>query len=198
MLADDEADWSRTGPYLGASVVGGSFLVAGDDYADQLVGLGLEVETDVENDIDGVPNDVEFDPALGYDVFVGYRFHKFLAAEAEFEWLTDIEFDEDGGTLVDGDSMTFAASLRAILPLGRFEPFAVVGIGAMYANLSDTQNLGVVFEDGTDFLWKVGGGIDFHVTEHVGLRFQTDYMRPKGNIHALEHTSFGGGLFYRF
>lgn len=195
-----EVDWSRTGPYLGASVVGGGFLTATDDYADQLVPLGLEVERDLRADppILGIPNDVEHDLSLGYDVFVGYRVHKYVATEVEFEWLTDVEFDEDGGTLVDGDTMTFATSVRGILPLGRFEPFAVVGIGAMYANLEDVQRLGVAFEEGTDFLWKVGGGFDFHVTEHLGVRFSTDWMRPKGNIHALDHVSVGGGLFYRF
>ncbi len=181
-------DWSRTGPYFGASVVGGGFTAATDDLNDQLGPLGLEL----------LPNDVEHDLGLGYDIYVGYRAHKFVAAELEFEHLTDIEFDENGGTLLDGESMTFTASVRAILPLGRFEPFGVVGVGLMHADLNDAQNLGVVYEDGIGFLWKVGGGFDFHLTECVGLRFSTDYMRPKGNIHNLEHVSVGGGLFYRF
>ncbi|MCR9093004.1 MAG: porin family protein [bacterium] len=201
LAEEGEVDWSRTGPYLGASLVGGRFLVLADDLEEQLVPLGLEIPrvpgTGPGSTL-GIQNSIEHDFSIGYDVFVGYRVHKYVAAEAEFEWLTDVAFDENGGTFVDGDTMTFAASVRAILPLGRFEPFAVVGIGAMYANLEDAQRLGVMFEDGTDFLWKVGGGFDFHLTEQVGVRFSTDYMRPKGNIHALEHASVGGGLFYRF
>ena len=193
-------DWSRTGPYFGASVVGGGFTAATDDLNDQLSPLGLELPPDFSAvpPFMGTSNDIEHDLGLGYDIYVGYRAHKFVAAELEFEHLTDIEFDENGGTFLDGESMTFTASVRAILPLGRFEPFGVVGVGLMHTDLNDSQNLGVVYEDGVGFLWKVGGGFDFHVTECVGLRFSTDYMRPKGNIHNLEHVSVGGGLFYHF
>ena len=198
---EEEDPWTRTGPYVGASVVGGAFSTLNNELEKQLIPLGLEVSAipgSGPGSRPGEPNDVEHDMGLGYDVYAGYRVHKYLAAEAEFEWITDVEFDIDNGTFVDGETMTFAASVRGILPLGRFEPFAVIGIGAMYAGFEDSQDTGVRFDEGSGFMWKLGGGFDLHVTEHVGIRFTTDWVQPQGKIKDLDYASVGGGLFYRF
>lgn len=192
----DDVDWDRTGPYVGAGAVGGQFLTASDAYANQFVALGLETFDSVGNPDRN--DDLEHDISPGFDLYAGYRIHRFLAAELEFEMLPGVEFDVNEGTLVEADTFAFTGALRAILPLGRFEPYVLGGVGVMEAKLDDSQDLGVIFKDGADLLARVGGGFDFHIARCVALRFSAEWMIPRGDLHELDYVSIGGGLQYRF
>lgn len=194
--ADDD-DFDRLGPYIGASLQGGSLLTADEAYANQLVDLGLVIVQIGPND-PSRNDSIESDVGLGFDVYVGYRAHKYLAAELEFEMIPDVDFDVRDGTLVEARTMAGTANLRAILPIGPIEPYVLAGVGVIDAELDDAQNLGVFFREGTDLLGRFGGGIDVHFAECVVVRTNIDYMMARGDLHELEYLSFGVGLQYRF
>lgn len=196
VAADDDDDWARTGPYFGVSAVGGTFITAPDNYEKQFVALGLEVLPDPP--LPAIDNDLDHDAAAGFDIYLGWRLHKYVAAELEVEYLPEVKFDEDGGDFVEAETLVFSGAVRGILPLGRFEPYVLGGIGFMDADVDDVRNLGVILDEGTDLAIRFGGGFDFHLHRNVALRFSAEWMLPRGDIHEMEYVSIGGGLQYRF
>ena len=72
-------DYDRSGAYVG---VGWSF--AWDDFEDELESGGVRA------DVDG---------SFGINGRVGYRFHPKVAAELEYEWYDDFDFDAKFGGL---------------------------------------------------------------------------------------------------
>jgi len=196
VAADDEEDWARTGPYFGVSAVGGTFITAPDNYEKQFVALGLE--TLPVPPLPAMDNDLDHDAAAGFDIYLGWRLHKYVAAELEVEYLPEVEFDENAGDFVEAETLVFSGAVRGILPLGRFEPYVLGGIGFMDADVDDVRNLGVILNDGVGLAIRVGGGFDFHLHRNVALRFSTEWMLPRGDIHEMEYVSIGGGLQYRF
>ena len=170
--AADEEDpvYARSGPYVQAYAT----------YA-------------IENFQNEFPNGYKLDDAAGISGRVGYRIDRYFSVEAEFQWIDS--FDVSG---VDrGDLDTFAGTLNAkayLLP-SRFQPFLVMGIGAVHFDL-DTNLLS---EDSTSFLFKGGGGFDVYVTEHFVLGFEVTYsVTDGGDFDDFEWTTVGAGLQYRF
>jgi opacity protein-like surface antigen len=206
--ATEEDVYARTGPYLGATIIAGSFL----NITDQLV-------KDVEPTLSGgVSRPLETDPALGFDIYVGYRIHKYFAIEAEFEMLpsSDIDFsrttlfepaavgpppsdeiDFSDGTLAELESMTGTVNAKVFWPLGRFQPFALAGVGVADIELQDKFNLNVRVSE-IEVVGRFGGGADFYLTDHVVAHFTVEYLLPGGALSDFDYVSYGAGLQYRF
>ena len=188
-FAEDEVDdYTRAGFYGGVGVIGASFRTLDDQIASQLESLGYAA--------------TEVDPALGFEVYVGYRAHPNLAVEAEFELVPEFDIDSDSpasaGTLAETEVMTASVAAHLILPLGSWQPYATVGIGVMDAEVVDTLSLGGVAQDETDLVGRFGGGLDFYFTEHIVGRASIDYYIPGDKLHQLDYVSFGAGVQYRF
>ena len=187
-LAEDEVDYARTGPYIGATILGGSYLTINDQLAKDLLGSGIP---------SGQEN-VEQDPALGFDIYVGYRLHRYFAVEGEFEMLPSSDIDlREAGTLSEVESLTGTFNAKAFLPFGRFQPFVLVGVGVADIENQDVANLGVWVSD-TEVVGRFGGGADFYLTEHVVAHFGAEYVLPGGNLSDFDYISYGAGIQYRF
>ena len=113
-----------------------------------------------------------------------------------------------------GPFADFTANLRAIWPLGRFEPYATVGIGVGWANLVTRQVTGIAcspgfvgwwctgtrtrLADGVSFVTKLGGGVDFWMSEDFGLTVDAVYLINAGGLEELDYLKLGWGAKFRF
>ena len=97
-----------------------------------------------------------------------------------------------GTKILDDDFSGWSLTLNGKLYgfLGRIQPYALFGMG------------GLVFDDkrGDDsgFLARLGGGLDFYLTDNIVLDFEAAYALPAGSIDDLQFATFGFGIQYRY
>jgi opacity protein-like surface antigen len=143
---------------------------------------------------------------IGVDAWLGYRVMPNLAVEAEIEYLNG--FDPKG---VSVDALTTTANLKAYLPIDRFQPFALVGIGVTTYFVSPD---GFPFDDRSAFSARFGGGADYYLTENIALGVRVSYVLVTGAsdesdyvdyapdligaLDAGDYVSFTWGAQYRF
>jgi len=165
-----EPDYAATGPYLG---VGAAF--AWDNF-DEILG---ELDPDV---------------AFGFDAWGGYRFLSFLAAELQIEYLNGFDTKHNPGFEIEGQAVTFTGNLKAYLPLDRFQPFFLAGVGLGYVELDVA---GIEISD-TELAARFGGGFDFYLTDALALQLSSSYVLQTGYLDGLDYVSLIAGLQYRF
>lgn len=186
-MADaEEDDFNRAGAYLGGRVLGGSY----GRYDDRLISR-LDV------DAMGNSEDVDHDAQLGFDIYAGYRLHKNLAVEGEFEMMPSAKIKATSGTLVELESWVLSGAVKAILPFGGLQPYVSAGVGYMEVDVKDRRELGFGDNDG-GVVGRAGGGIDVYLTKHVVLNVAIDYIIPSSDLGDYDYLSFGGGIQYRF
>ena len=144
--AGAQEDFARSGPYLGIMGVFGRERFNSDvrgSLNDYLAANPIVV--DGETLIYGV--NTKLNGSFGIDGVVGYRFHRYLSAEVEGEWLFAFEGDValtnpqellplDQNFLPDIAEMEFeittvTGNLKAHLLTGPYQPFLLVGGGMM-------------------------------------------------------------------
>ena len=77
----------------------------------------------------------------------------------------------------------------------RFQPYGLLGIGAMRAELK-VGSFGDVHD--TDLAFRFGGGIDSYLTDTWVVNLEISYVRPTGDVGDINYISLGGGIQYRF
>jgi len=147
--------------------------------------------------------------ALGFKGRVGYRFLPMLAAEGEIEWAEfDLDIPAGVGAVIGGGQKvaevqyhTFTANLRAYPPPdinildGRLEPFILGGVGFANANVSGT---GISGDSATRFAARGGAGLEFHVTDHVSVVGDAEYVASTNELKDLGYLSVGWGVQINF
>ncbi len=131
----------------------------------------------------------DFSNGGGFNVRAGWRLWPYLAAEMQFEYVTGFS---DLGLDIDVWNVTWNA--KAFLLTGRWQPYALFGMGVAEANLDGPG--GSIDEN--DFAIRVGGGLDFYVTEHVALTVESAWIKPTDDIKDVNYVTIGGGIQYRF
>ena len=175
-----QVDYARNGFYVG---LGGTYAI--DAAAQDALG-------------DAVPGyDVDIDDMLGLNTRVGYRFHPNFSAEAHFEWLDKTDISAEGIKAATLWYWTLSADVKAFLLRGRFQPFALVGTGLMYAKAKEAMGYGLSASD-VDFAARFGGGIDIYATKSIVVSVDASYVLPTGSLEDLDYVSIGWGLQYRF
>jgi len=147
----------------------------------------------------------DFQNSFGVNGRAGYRCHPRFSAEVEVEWLDGFETvisDSKFGKIFafDAEPLVVTVNTKGYLLTGRYQPFVLLGMGAMMADLG-VRNLvaglsGSVSETG--FAMRLGGGIDFYATKHVVVSVEADYVLPFDDLEGLDYISIGLGLQYRF
>lgn len=170
--ADPEAgalDAARTGPFLGVAGV----------YA-------LEAF------------DRSFDDSAGINVRVGYRAFPNMAFELTYEWLEG--FDSTAGTPErELDTHLITANARLFGLTGRFQPYALVGLGILVVNTEWRQpGAPKPYAVEAGFTARFGGGLDFYLSEHTVLNLEGTYLAPSGNVKGEPYGTLGASYQYRF
>jgi len=172
----EESGYSRSGVYLGANVVGASYVR-----------------------IDQIDDGLDVDEVVGFSAYGGYRANPVLALEMQFEMLTKADLDLDGaGKIGDLTMWTLTGNMKIFLWPERFQPYVLVGLGAMQIDFEDSTGL-VSDEADTNFVYRFGAGLDFYITEHIVASVGANYLLPAGSdLEDLDYVSYGGGIQYRF
>ncbi len=143
--------------------------------------------------VPGASQSVSGEDGGGLGLRVGYRLHPRIASEFLFQYYWGFEVRARSGTAVsrdefDGWSMTANAKLYPLL--GRFQPYAVAGLG------------GLVFENKRDddagFLARIGGGLDVYITDRFVVDLEAVYLFPGGDISEFQFATFQAGVQYRY
>jgi hypothetical protein len=163
---------------------------------------------------------------MGFMIQGGYRANRIFAVEAEGDFysgfdsyvltgLVDPSLPAVSKLTVDGGNVTVNA--LAYLPFGRFQPFALVGVGGMWARLRSTNAVNLAcgpafappafgFCRGAyaslgntgGFVMKFGGGFDVYATEDWALTVNTAYVLPFGNVEDFRYVHLGWGVRFNF
>jgi hypothetical protein len=162
--ADEETQlaYSRSGGYIG---VGGTFAV--------------ESFSAIGNQDDGAS--VIFR--------AGYRGYPFFAVE----FLGEVMPLFEGTDAIDNDVNGFAVTVnaKALWPLGRAEPYAMVGIGILDID-QDIRNRR------DDFAFRGAAGVDFYLSPSWALYGEAAYLVGTGDVSDFDYATFGGGILFRF
>lgn len=198
-LAEDDDGLFRSGPYFS---VGPTFTTGKVD--------GM-VE-DIFEDAFAVPIDVDLDDSWGVNARLGYRFAPFFAAEVQYEWVDDFDYDlsslgvDFGGATVGGHTAT--VNFKVIAPIWRVQPYALVGAGVAFYDFQDRTPLNLLGGSGSHeaFAGRAGLGIDFHLTDHLVLSTEgsvvgttRDFEQPDlGDLDDYYYIAVTAGFQYRF
>jgi opacity protein-like surface antigen len=167
-------DYGRDGFYLGANVIGASYINIGDR--------------------DQSP---DADETAGFNIYGGYRFNEGIAFEVQGEWLAKSDVDVNN-TSSDIETWAITGNVKYFILPDRFQPYLLMGMGGMHADFKDDFDAGLGGSDG-DFIFRFGGGLDFYITEAIVASLGADYVLPAGSdLEDLDYVSYGAGIQYRF
>ncbi len=146
----------------------------------------------------------------GLDALAGYRFTPHFAIEGQLDWNDD--FADRGrysGTCNTSqgprpcvgdktiDVLTVTANAKGFLPLGRVQPFALLGGGVMRSSDGAFQTLARGDTD-AGYVARFGAGVDLYATRRMLLSLGAAYVLPTGATSDLHYVSIGGNLQFRF
>jgi opacity protein-like surface antigen len=119
----------------------------------------------------------------------------YLAAELQYEWGSEFEFDPD----VLGEIETHVATLnvKGIFTspnVGPIQPYLLAGAGVMHA---EAEVLGIDVDD-TGFAARFGGGFDLYFADNIAGIAEVTYVLPTGDVDGLDYLSLAWGLRYQF
>jgi opacity protein-like surface antigen len=174
------------------------------------VGVGASRSVDiVEPFLDGTPilENLKISDSWGANGRVGYRLTSWFSVEAEYEWLQPFNFSLQGVHLGTLRAQSATANLRLILPLSRFQPYFLLGAGALFLKVDDPFN--VLTLNRSPFAGRVGLGLDVYLTQSLLVNVGAEgVLSPAGlelntgagsvSEHGLGTLTFQFGLGYRF
>ena len=162
--------------------------------------IGGSVSIDMEAESKAESRSVagsDVDEVVGFKGKIGYRPLEWWAAEVEIEYLTGIDIDSSNSNDAELEYLTATLNGKLYIPFDSVEPFAVLGVGVLRADLdyksglnSDTDNAGVAI--------RMGSGIDFYLSDHLAMVVDAAYVLTTGNVDDLDYVSIGWGLQYKF
>jgi opacity protein-like surface antigen len=135
--------------------------------------------------------DISADDGGGFEIRGGYRLHSHFAAEVLFQYYSGFEVKErNSGFDEKFDGWTLTANGKLYPFGGRFQPYAVAGIGGIVF----TEKRG----DDSGFIARMGGGLDFYVNDAFVIDIEVVYLFPAGSISELQFVTFSAGVQYRY
>ena len=141
-------------------------------------------------------NDAQYSTGIGGAL--GYRIHEHVAAEIYGDWVAGWRLKGPGVDRGDAVAGTIGINAKGYLHGGRFQPYALFGLGAAYAERVRTRvSSGLEW----DMAIRLGVGFDWYATEEVGFTFAPMWVQPLGigaNLSDFQYVSIGIGAFLRF
>ncbi|MCH7868997.1 MAG: outer membrane beta-barrel protein [Myxococcales bacterium] len=163
----------------------------------------LEVEDDFRRSF--APLKVKAKETVGTDLRAGYRMHRNIAAELQFQWFSPALVKVEGIDLLEVETWTFTGNLKAYLITERMEvawhgtihPYVVAGVGLMHFYVKDAFGAGLK-GDGEDLAARFGGGIELYFHMNFGVYFDVTYIMTTGDVEGLDHVGMTVGGIFRF
>jgi opacity protein-like surface antigen len=132
----------------------------------------------------------------GANAHAGYRFHKFLAAEVEYEWMKDFHMRVDGIDIGSMQTQVATANLKVVAPFGAFEPYFLAGAGMIFTTVDKAFALDYDVGNG-QFTMKFGAGVDYWLTENMSLSLGAEVVTNSAKITGPPGTTGDGeGIDY--
>ncbi len=146
-----------------------------------------------------LPSGLDSETSFTYGFRGGYRFPRWVAIEVSYEELGSAEIELEFPRLDVGEveGRTFVAQAKGYLTQAPLQPYALIGIGVIDAEIKDTLGVGIA-ENETETVYKLGGGLEAHSGEHLTFFVEGAWTKPAGKIHDFEYTSVLGGIMWRF
>lgn len=194
----------------------GPYLVFNTNYA-------LDYEGDYDGLRDSSINGLNLSARLGYDL------NKYFGVELESGWSV-YDFQTDEGAVksrLGVANITDAGNLHVVpllfnvtakYPMQSFVPYAVGGTGVFFykfENSNQVKNANAKLDvDSAAFGFKLGGGLDYYLTENIALNFESGFWFVNDPDLVIKDTSpakdilsnkadvdtwyVGGGLKFKF
>ena len=141
--------------------------------------------------IGGDALDIGAGDAGGFELRGGYRMHPNFAGEVLFQWYSGFSVnDRVSGENDHFDGWSLTANAKGYPLLGRIQPYAVAGIGALVFNEKRGNDHG--------FVARMGGGIDVFISDTVVVDLEIVYVFPAGPLDDYQFTTFAAGIQYRY
>lgn len=148
--------------------------------------------TDFENKAENTSANLD-----GVLLLFGQKLHKNFAIEGRFGFGVGWEnYNNQSVPVTNVDyRLNFLSGiyLRGELPLGKFRPYAMVGLSYVEVRVDGLVNGWPVYGYNSDGDWSYGAGLDFFITDSVGLN--VDYMMMIDNSRRKVESMSGGLKF---
>ena len=141
----------------------------------------------------------------GANAHAGYRFHKFLAGEVEYEWMQHFQFREAGINFGKIQTHVATANLKVIAPFGAFQPYFLVGAGAIFTQVNKAFPIRYDVATGV-FTMKFGAGLDYWLSQNLSLSLGAEVVTNEAKItgtggsggRGIDYLTGQFGFGYRF
>jgi hypothetical protein len=130
--------------------------------------------------------------STAFDLIGGYRMNPAVALEAEAQFLTDFDLDGIGGD-VDGIALTGSAKVFPLRGRQEIEPFLLAGLGYL-----DLDGPSVIDADESDWMFHIGGGVDFPIGPRSVFEIKASYRLPQDDVDDFEYWTLGANVQHRF
>ena len=160
------------------------------------IGGGVALDTAAEDELRAVLDpSVRTSESGNVGIRLGYRL-PYVATELDVEYLTGFDYTLFGLKVAEVTMVTFTSNLRAYLPMGRVQPYALFGVGL----LQSTVNPVAPGPSGsnTSFALQLGGGLEVYVSKNFFVDVGAAYLSPFGENDGLDNLSIRGAVGYRF
>jgi opacity protein-like surface antigen len=148
-------------------------------------GLSYAVEDFDDGDLKKLAGSDTIDNAWGFNLFAGYKWHKYFAVEGNFNWYDDFEAKVDDVTF-DIRIWTLMLDMKVISPSlweDRLFPYLRIGAGWMETEIDIRGNN----RDDGDFAYNVGLGFDVFVKERISIGLDGKRVWGSGDVSELNH-----------
>ena len=139
----------------------------------------------------------DYETPVGFDLWAGYRLIPNLALEVELGYLGGFDLK---GTHLKLDALTLMGNVKAYVLTGRFQPFAVAGVGML--NWRGTDSTAPSYNEGNvskaDLAARFGGGIDVYLTENFALELKASYLLSTRELKDSDFFDLTVGAQIRF
>jgi len=155
-------------------------------------------------DDDPVLTNLQVSDTWGVNARAGYRLTSWFALEGEYEWMGEYKVRFGGLDLGHINAQAATVNLRLIGPFGRFQPYLLLGAGALFIGTNDRFN--ALDVESPSFAGRVGLGLDVFVTQHLYLNFGAEGVLSPAKVslgtiastHGAGAVDIQAGLGWRF
>lgn len=130
-----------------------------------------------------------------FSMRAGWRPTLSLAFEVQYERLFDL-YDKNDANLITINAKLFVFKGK------RYQPFIRTGFGAIWGDLPNEWTRKGTPDEAlktvNSFVWKIGAGFDYPLTESLSMSLFGDYVIPTEEFHRLNYAIVGFGLRHMF